>query len=501
MIHRVRKIINLQFARLNKLTMGFLFVLLVIQIILSYFIYTQIWSHQISEWLREILIAIIILLAVGAIALFILYRTRMYLLREVSRTIGSELHELNIANDRARALQGMASTLRATLSFERVVEQALDVCSLALEDMGVPRDSLVGAVFLFDGRELVPLARRRFLGTDEEKTLLGKEGVVGEALRLAESTVTDNPGQDPELKGFDTFSDALTVVTVPLRAGYQLFGVMVLGSDTAVRFDEDHFELFAAVADHAVIALQNAQMYQRLEAEKQRLIAADEQARRDLARDLHDGPTQQIAVIAMRLSYIRGMVLKDPHKAQQEIEKVEELAARTSREIRGMLFTLRPLLLETRGLDPALEEMMNHIGESDDIEMRLVSNAAGDILNAQAQSVVFTIVEEAVSNARKHALAKQVEVRLWQEDDLFVARIVDDGIGFDTESIDKEYVNSGSLGMINMRERAERIDGSLQVKSAPGAGTTVTLVVPLMANNREIEPDAEQDRSPETASS
>jgi signal transduction histidine kinase len=485
-VEQVRQIINRVFRRLNRLVLLVLIVLLAVQVAASFIVYTRFWSHLPSEWLREILIALVVLLCVGALALYVLYRLRMYLLRELARTIGPELHEMNLANDRARALQGMASTLRATLSFERVVEQALDVCSLALEDMGVPRESLVGAVFLFDGRELVPLARRRFLGSDEEKTLAGKAGVVGEALRHAEPMVTDNPDHDPELKEFVTFANTLTTVCVPLRAGYQLFGVMVLGIDTAVRFAPSHFELFTAVADHAVIALQNAQLYQRLEAEKQNLIEADEKARRDLARDLHDGPTQQIAVMAMRLSYIRGIIAQDPQKARDEIAKVEELAKRASREIRGMLFTLRPLLLETRGLGPAIEEMMNHIGETDGLEMVLAGSDTGEVLNANAQSVVFTIVEEALSNARKHAQANVIEVRMWQEDDLFVARVTDDGRGFDADHVSNDYSKSGSLGMVNMRERAERIDGSLRVESTPGAGATVTLVVPLNASNRAL---------------
>jgi signal transduction histidine kinase len=492
MIKRVRNIIDRAFARLNRLTFGFLIFLFIVQAAASFIIYSQVWPHSVDEWLREVLIASMVLLGVGAFALFALYRTRLRLLRDISQTMGRELHELRAENDRARSLQAMASTLRATLSFERVVEQALDVCSLALEDMGVPRESLVGAVFLYDGTKLVPLARRRFLGADEDKALAGKDGVVGEALRQAEPMVTDNPGHDPELHEFSTFADALTVACIPLRAGYQLFGVMVLGSDTAVRFDDDHFELFSAVADHAVIALQNAQLYQRLEAEKQRLIETDEKARRNLARDLHDGPTQNIAVMAMRLSYIRSMVLQDPQKAQVEIEKVEELAKRTSSEIRGMLFTLRPLLLETRGLGPAIEAMMDQIGESDGIEMRLIGVDNGDVLNKTAQSVVFSIIEEALSNARKHADANVIEVRLGQEDDLFVARISDDGAGFDTENMTIDYDSSGSLGMVNMQERAERIEGSLRLESAQGTGTMVTLIVPVSGQLRQTEDGLEE---------
>ena len=70
-------------------------------------------------------------------------------------------------------------------------------------------------------------------------------------------------------------------------------------------------------------------------------------------------------------------------------------------------------------------------------------------------------------------------MRLWREDDLFVAQVKDDGIGFDVQSVNSSYSTRGSLGMVNMRERAERVDGSLRVESRPGKGTSVTLVVPL----------------------
>ena len=124
----------------------------------------------------------------------------------------------------------MASTLRASLSFERVVEQALDVCSLALEDMGVPQEALVGAIFLYEGQDLVPLARRRFLGGRRRKNI-GRQRRYGGQRRCARRSrrLPTTRARNPELKEFDTFANALTVVCIPLRAGYQLFGVMVFG--------------------------------------------------------------------------------------------------------------------------------------------------------------------------------------------------------------------------------------------------------------------------------
>jgi signal transduction histidine kinase len=113
-----------------------------------------------------------------------------------------------------------------------------------------------------------------------------------------------------------------------------------------------------------------------------------------------------------------------------------------------------------------------------DIQIREIGNAT-NYLDTSETSVVFHIIEEALSNARKYSEANLVEVRLWVEDDLFVAQVADDGVGFDAKEIMGNYESRGSLGMVNMRERAALINGSLDVKSAPEQGTTITLVVPL----------------------
>jgi signal transduction histidine kinase len=390
-----------------------------------------------------------------------------------------ELMQLRAANQRARSLRAMASKMRATLSFEVVVEEALDVCSLALEEMGIPRQSLVGAVFLYKGMHLYPVTTRRFIGKDLHQGVPGQSGIIGAALAQAEITQTNNPRKDPELSRFIAFHNTVTAVCIPLRAGFQIFGAMVIASDQEVTFDEDHFDLFNAVADQSVIALQNAQLFQELDAEKQRLIEADEAARKELARDLHDGPTQTIAAIAMRINFIRSLLNRDPNQALQELQKVEEMAKTTSKEIRGMLFTLRPLVLETQGLAAAIETVMKRLRENDGLNVRLVGGENGNLLDENAQSVVFSIVEEALGNARKYSKANLIEVRLWQEDNLFVAQVRDDGVGFDTSDVNRDYSSRGSLGMVNMRERAERIDGSVRIESEPGRGTSVMLVVPL----------------------
>ncbi len=196
-----------------------------------------------AEWLAELVLAVLFTLLLGAVAVYVMGQARLSMVRDVDLAVGQELRELKSANDRAQSLQRMASTLSATLSFERVVEQSLDVCSLALEEMGIPRESLVGAVFLYEDSFLRPIARRRFLGDDSRQVIAGKQGVVGAALNQAEPIVTNNPQDDPELQAYEAFRECLTAVCVPLRAGFQLFGAMVVGTDTAVHFERDHIDL------------------------------------------------------------------------------------------------------------------------------------------------------------------------------------------------------------------------------------------------------------------
>lgn len=495
----VNDIIHSRHSRAARIITISMVVLVALQVGLFLLLFAVFGAQMALERVPELLLSILFTLLLGAIALYAVGQSRLALVRDVNLAVGQELRELKSANDRAQSLQRMASTLSATLSFERVVEQSLDVCSLALEEMGVPRESLVGAVFLYEEGRLRPIARRRFLGDDSEQVIAGKQGVVGAALSQAEPVVTNNPEEDPELKAYAAFRECLTAVCVPLRAGFQLFGAMVIGTDTAVHFERDHVDLFKSVGDQAVIALQNAQLYQRLEAEKQRLIEADEEARKELARDLHDGPTQSIAAIAMRMGFARTMIDQDPARAKEELLKVEALAKRTSAEIRGMLFTLRPLVLETQGLGPAIDALLRRYSETDGIEMRLIGAEVGALLSKRAQVVAFAIIEEALNNARKYSKATLIEVRLWQTDGLFAASVRDNGVGFDTYDINRDYSTRGSLGMVNMRERAERIDGSLRVDSTPDSGTTVTLVVPLDKHGAgaEIDELEEADVAPQ----
>lgn len=144
-----------------------------------------------------------------------------------------------------------------------------------------------------------------------------------------------------------------------------------------------------------------------------------------------------------------------------------------------MLFTLRPIILETEGLVAALNQYADNLRENNGLEIEVDVEQYRDCLDTEAQGVVFAILEEAVNNAKKHAEASNIWVQLAVQGDMFVAHVVDNGRGFDVQQVERSYSSRGSLGMINLKERAELIGGTLSIESTPGQGTRITLIVPL----------------------
>lgn len=408
-------------------------------------------------------------------------RVKDLLLQSVRAEAEGELRQLRTRSEQARAIFEMASTLNASLNYERILDAVLDVGAMGLREFGSVAQRLVSVVLLFGKeRQLEVRASRRLTARDEAARLAGTSGVIVQALQSAEPQICNDPKHDPELAAFVSMHRCVTAIIVPLRAGFETYGVAVFGSPEPNVFTPDHIELLSAVASQAIIGLQNAQLYQRLQEEKNRIVDIEEDARKKLARDLHDGPTQSVAAIAMRLNFTRTLLKRSPTRVDDELEKIEELARKTTKEIRHMLFTLRPLVLETQGLIPALEQYVQKLKESDDsIEIILDVGRWSDRLNKDAQGVIFYIIEEAVSNARKHSQAHHLWIRLHENGGELQAEVRDDGVGFEVMSVQATYDKRGSLGMINMEERTQLVGGTLSVASAPGQGTRISLNVPL----------------------
>ncbi len=430
--------------------------------------------------LLAFLFGLVALLGLGFLSGFMADRVLRQGTEKEESAAAGEAARLRKALRREEALQEITSTLSDTLNFERALEQSLDVADKAMIEWGA-RGGLFSLIFLFSGETKLRLAAARQLPRYELKqSITADSGIIAKCLEQADIVVSQSPRTDPQLTSFTGLSNCHVAAAVPLRAGFETYGVMVFATGAFRQFDHDQLDLFSGIAERATIAVHNAMLYQSLQSEKDRIVQIEEDARRKLSRDLHDGPTQSVSAIAMRLNFVRKMLANQPEQMWEELETIEKLAQQTVKDIRHMLFTLRPLVLETEGLVPAIRALVEKVRETTDIniQVREVGTASSQLDESQA-GVLFFIIEEALGNARKYSQASLVDVKLWIEDGYFIAQVADNGVGFDSNLVLGNYETRGSLGMVNMRERAELINGTLKVKSAPGRGTAITVVVPL----------------------
>jgi signal transduction histidine kinase len=387
---------------------------------------------------------------------------------------------LELRLERLRSLLRELTSLSATLNYERVMENTLDLASSALAGPSTAPSRLVSALLLFDENRLYVASARGLTPSDLRAEFPGERGVIEDAIASGDIRICPNPASDPELRRLVAIHSCEIAVVIPLVIGLGIYGLLLFGHPERGFLTEESLELLQAIAHQARTALQNAQLYRDLEQEKERMADIQEETRKKLARDLHDGPTQSIGAIAMRINFARRLMTRNPDAASEELFKIEELARRTTKEIRQMLFTLRPLVLESEGLVAALEQLSEKMLENHKQKVIIqASPGAVEDMEVGKQGVVFFIVEEAVNNARKHAKADNIWVRLKRRGELLRLEVQDDGVGFDVASVESSYEQRGSLGMVNLRERAELVNGVMRIDSVPGKGTRVAVTIPL----------------------
>jgi signal transduction histidine kinase len=404
--------------------------------------------------------------------------------RERQKQLELEQKKIHVENDRLRAIYALTSTLTATLNYQRVLDTVLDLSLsvLSLEPDAPPDDRLICAVLLFSKNDTLEVgSARRLAPADMRVVLNGQKGAIAQAIENSKPLLLKEIKTDPELTHFVAFMNCSEIYCFPLRSGFNAYGVLLFGHPESRYFSPARCELLDILGNQAVVAIQNARLYQDIVDERERMIEVQEEARKKLARDLHDGPTQSVSAIAMRVNLAQRMLSKNPAAASDELGRIEDIARRTTKEIRHMLFTLRPLVLESQGLVAALHSIAEKTKETYQQNVIIkVDESILESLEIGRQGVIFYIVEEAINNARKHAKAAHIWVTMRPvEKDLALLEIQDDGIGFDVAAVTRSYDQRGSLGMVNLRDRTELVNGLLNVQSTPGKGTRVQVYIPL----------------------
>ncbi|MBE7470800.1 MAG: GAF domain-containing sensor histidine kinase [Anaerolineales bacterium] len=292
----------------------------------------------------------------------------------------------------------------------------------------------------------------------------------------------------------DSFDFKLTsLLCVPMISRNKLIGVLqVLQSKPDHYFGDLDQKLLTTFANQAAIAIENARLYESLKEERDRLVVVEDEIRKRLARDLHDGPTQLLASIIMSLSFTKELIKRAPEHALDEIDLNLGVSEKALKQLRTLLFDLRPVILETQGLIPALEVYAERLAETDKLNIVLTVEKEFERLSPKAEVAIFAVIQEAVNNAKKYAQASQIDLILQPDEsqDTLTVLIKDNGLGFDVHKVKARYEERGSLGMINMQERSSAINGVFTIHSEVGQGTEVILTLPLhenlLSNSKEM---------------
>ncbi|HYF92794.1 MAG TPA: GAF domain-containing sensor histidine kinase [Symbiobacteriaceae bacterium] len=297
--------------------------------------------------------------------------------------------------------------------------------------------------------------------------------MAGLVLRTGEVLVSLDPPNDPRLnQNLVEAGNWRCVLEAPLRAKDRVLGVLVAATAKADGFDEQHSRMLSLFGNQAGLFLENSRLH-----EKERDVAVLEERNR-LARELHDSVTQVLFSLTLNLEAAGGLVEKKPDRAATLITRSGEMAAEALAEMRSLIFELRPSALQEKGLAMALTNHINLFRRRSGMEVSLKIEGE-ERLPPDHEFCLYRVAQEALTNASKHAQARQVWVAYSVQPGQAILTVHDDGVGFDP----KAGRRSHSFGVIGMRERLGAVGGTLQITSEPGRGTRIEARIPLQRSN------------------
>ncbi len=375
----------------------------------------------------------------------------------------------------------IGQNLASSLDLDRVLRDTIELTTVIL-------DAEAATLFLLDPErnELVFA-----IPTGEKEEILREfripvgQGIAGWVVQTGQSVLVNDVRRDPRfLRQVDSQTGFTTrnVLCVPLQYQGRITGALeTINKRGTAGFTQEDLQWLTTLATQAAIAIENARLYESLRQERDRIIAVQEEVRHRLARALHDGPAQDLARLLLDIDYIRRLLEKQPENVPAILDEMEQIARRANREVRQFLFELRPVILETRGLVAALRTYLEQWQAHERITCHLEVEDFPTDIDTKAAGTMFSIIQEAFNNLRKHAHADEVWIRLRMANSTLEIEVEDNGVGFDVDKVLASYDERSSLGLLNMREQAELLDGELHILSPSPRlkrGTLVRLRIP-----------------------
>ena len=318
-----------------------------------------------------------------------------------------ELQSTRVRLDQANLLFQISQAITSTLDLKSVFHQTTGMAASILR-------AQAATLFSIDTkrRQLVFMVTKGSAAQVlEEQRIPLDQGVVGwvavNGQPLVVNDTTNNVLFNSQVDSQTGFSTR-NILCVPLRIHDRTVGVLeVLNKETDEGFTAEDADWLSAMGQHIAIALENAQLYENLRREQERIIKAQEEVRNHLARELHDNTAQMLSLIIMNLDMARQLLEKQSlDRLDGELQRIEEYAKQANREVRTLLFELRPIILESRGLVPALHAYHRQLKGSMTSRIHLDAEPLSFEMSLQGASIIFSIIQEAV-NKHSQACSRQ----------------------------------------------------------------------------------------------
>jgi signal transduction histidine kinase len=256
---------------------------------------------------------------------------------------------------------------------------------------------------------------------------------------------------------------------LPLRLGEGVIGTMDVTSTRSAAFTDQDAIVLQSLADQVAVAIENTRLYART----RELVVVEERNR--LARDLHDSVTQSLSSLGILVEGWRRLAKDgEPYRIEVFLDRVSQITDQALKEMRLMVYELRPSALASAGLLGALHGRLEMVERRFGIDARVIADEIVD-LPAPVEEELYWIAHEALSNSLKHSGATRVTIRIRCETGCLILEVSDNGRGFDISKV----AAGGSVGLNNMVERARHLGGELQILTTPGEGVTIRAIVPL----------------------
>lgn len=262
------------------------------------------------------------------------------------------------------------------------------------------------------------------------------------------------------------------MICVPLFIRGKGLGVLAAFNSSLDKITDDDIVILCIFANQAAVAVENS----KLMVKEERLAVALERER--IAREMHDGIAQTLFTIALNAEACRRLVGKKPNLVRQRLKELKQQAFDSQKDVRRLILDMKPGTLEELGLVAAVRQFLHSLGNNGRTRTRLTFEGMDEALHPITEISLYRILQEATTNAVKHASPTTLSVMFKFSDQEVVLTVRDNGKGFDVQRALKDTGCTG-LGLRNMIDRAECAGGTLELKSSPGKGTTVKASIPV----------------------